>query len=212
MFSHCQMSSLSLKNPEYNLHFAVWRHLSLSGGGCTWMRKWSPQSHLTGHPPKGGHMLPVFAPGKILFCRYKMKMEIFFLCEPSTSETSDAAGSSHPHTSWAWETEAGRCRVQIHHSLFIRSWEFLTVSLWGLPLQTRSDFSSSSHEVKEQIIQRAESWCLRGLLHPGFCFCKAIPGLHWTLGVHHVLCPPNHPTQGSWWSFLWFFLGSDPHS
>ena len=62
---------LSLKNPEYNLRFAVWRHLSLSGGGCTWTRKRSPQSHLTGHPPKGGHMLPMFVRGKILFCRYK---------------------------------------------------------------------------------------------------------------------------------------------
>lgn len=112
MFSHCQMSSLSLKNPEYNLHFAVWRHLSLSGGGCTWMRKQSPQSHLTGHPPKGGHTLPMFVRGKILFCRYKMKMEHFFRVNPPLQrpQTQQVAATPTPPGSGRQRQEDVECK------------------------------------------------------------------------------------------------------
>lgn len=197
MFLHCQMSSLSLKNPECNLHFAVWHHLSLSGGRCTWLRRWSPQSHLTGHPPKGGHMLPVFAPGKILFCRYKMKMENFFhvnppLQRPQTQQVVATPTSPGPGRLRQEDVECKSITASL--SGHGNSWQWAsgdyhcTHALISAPAPTRW------RSISSQIIQGPESWWLGGCLHPGFRFCKAIPDLPWTLGAHHVLCPPNHPT------------------
>lgn len=50
-----------------------------------------------------------------------------------------------------------RCGVQIACSLLLTSWERWTVSPQGLPLQTRPDFSSSSHEMKRASVPKSLS-------------------------------------------------------